>query len=225
MARNGRSSGDHLGTPAGLEAVFDKRLSAAGRVRVLVQLLQRWTVVDVDAMALRKLPPGRQTRPVFPEWAGKPYSTKKSPVFSRSSYRACHPFSTAGERIYHKLLVRFIESSVPPHSANIRKTARAAQREDQYCKARTAMSTLPTIIRQWNRWMHIRTPVVAIACILVTLLSLGRWCRARPPVGSASTGRNRIRSRARFITRALLRTRLTRSDLCGDSASRGRATL
>ncbi|MBI4672651.1 MAG: hypothetical protein HY741_13415 [Chloroflexi bacterium] len=35
-------------------AVFDRRLSAAGRVRVLIQLLQRWTSVEMDAKMLRK---------------------------------------------------------------------------------------------------------------------------------------------------------------------------
>ena len=38
-----------------IEAVFDKRLSATGRVRVLVQYLQRTTVVDIEAVALKKL--------------------------------------------------------------------------------------------------------------------------------------------------------------------------
>ncbi len=37
-----------------IEAVFDKRLSSAGRVRVLVQLLRRWTTIDLEASALRK---------------------------------------------------------------------------------------------------------------------------------------------------------------------------
>ncbi len=36
------------------EAVFDRRLSAAGRVRVLIQLLQRWTSVEMDANLLRR---------------------------------------------------------------------------------------------------------------------------------------------------------------------------
>jgi len=36
------------------DAVFDRRLSAAGRVRVLVQLLERWTSVEMDVHALRK---------------------------------------------------------------------------------------------------------------------------------------------------------------------------
>jgi transcriptional antiterminator RfaH len=36
------------------QAVFDKRLSAAGRVRVLIYLLQRWTRVEVDAALVRK---------------------------------------------------------------------------------------------------------------------------------------------------------------------------
>lgn len=37
-----------------IEAVFDRRLSAAGRVRVLVQCLERWMAVDVEAAKLRK---------------------------------------------------------------------------------------------------------------------------------------------------------------------------
>ncbi len=37
-----------------LEAVFDGRLSAAGRVRVLIHLLQRWTAVEMESDALRK---------------------------------------------------------------------------------------------------------------------------------------------------------------------------
>lgn len=36
------------------EGVFDKRLSAAGRARVLVHLLQRWTALDIEATTLRK---------------------------------------------------------------------------------------------------------------------------------------------------------------------------
>ncbi len=39
-----------------VEAVFDKRLSAAGRVRVLIQLLERWTAVEMEAVSLHKLP-------------------------------------------------------------------------------------------------------------------------------------------------------------------------
>lgn len=42
------------GPLADLEAVFDRRLSAAGRVRILVHLLQRWAEVEIDADALRK---------------------------------------------------------------------------------------------------------------------------------------------------------------------------
>ncbi len=38
-----------------IEAVFDKRLSTTGRVRVLVQLLKRWTPVDIEADALRRI--------------------------------------------------------------------------------------------------------------------------------------------------------------------------
>lgn len=37
-----------------VDAIFDKRLSAAGRVRVLIQLLKRWTPVEMEARALRK---------------------------------------------------------------------------------------------------------------------------------------------------------------------------
>ncbi|MDE3091005.1 MAG: hypothetical protein KGJ80_16655 [Chloroflexota bacterium] len=37
-----------------VEAVFDRRLSAAGRARVMIYLLQRWTAVDLDAEVLRK---------------------------------------------------------------------------------------------------------------------------------------------------------------------------
>ena len=37
-----------------VEAVFDRRLSAAGRARVMIYLLQRWTAMDLDAEALRK---------------------------------------------------------------------------------------------------------------------------------------------------------------------------
>ena len=39
---------------AELEAIFDRRLSPAGRVRVLIHLMQRWTAVEMDADALRK---------------------------------------------------------------------------------------------------------------------------------------------------------------------------
>lgn len=42
------------GPLAELEAVFDKRLSAEGRVRVLVQLLKRWMPVEIEASTLRK---------------------------------------------------------------------------------------------------------------------------------------------------------------------------
>lgn len=54
--------GDHvlLRTPAKeIEAVFDKRLSASGRVQVLVECLQRWTVDSVD---LVKIPEPRKRR-------------------------------------------------------------------------------------------------------------------------------------------------------------------
>ena len=40
-----------------VEAIFDKRLSATGRVRVLIQFLQRWTPVEVDAAALHRVSP------------------------------------------------------------------------------------------------------------------------------------------------------------------------
>ena len=40
-----------------IEAVFDKRLSANGRVRVLVELLQRWTPVEIEADALHRISP------------------------------------------------------------------------------------------------------------------------------------------------------------------------
>jgi transcriptional antiterminator RfaH len=39
---------------AELEAVFDRRLSAEGRVRVLIEFLRRTTPVELDARALRK---------------------------------------------------------------------------------------------------------------------------------------------------------------------------
>ena len=42
------------GPLADLDAVFDRRLTATGRVRVLVRLLQRWTGVELDADALEK---------------------------------------------------------------------------------------------------------------------------------------------------------------------------
>jgi transcriptional antiterminator RfaH len=42
------------GPLADFEAVFERRLSAAGRVRVLLQILQRWTAVEIEAAALRK---------------------------------------------------------------------------------------------------------------------------------------------------------------------------
>ncbi len=53
-------SGDHVTITSGplqdIEAVFDKRLSAAGRVRVLVQLLERWTACEIEATSLRRMP-------------------------------------------------------------------------------------------------------------------------------------------------------------------------
>lgn len=36
-------------------AIFDRELSASGRVRVLIHLLQRWTTVEVEAGVLRKI--------------------------------------------------------------------------------------------------------------------------------------------------------------------------
>ncbi|MCI0475382.1 MAG: hypothetical protein L0Y55_03990 [Anaerolineales bacterium] len=39
---------------AEIEAMFDKRLSADGRVRVLIEFLQRSTPVEIEASALRK---------------------------------------------------------------------------------------------------------------------------------------------------------------------------
>jgi transcriptional antiterminator RfaH len=45
------------GPLADFEAVFDKRLSPDGRVRVLIQFLQRWTPVEIEASALRKTHP------------------------------------------------------------------------------------------------------------------------------------------------------------------------
>lgn len=44
------------GPLAGLEAVFDRALSPAGRSRVLVAFLSQLTRVELDARALRKLP-------------------------------------------------------------------------------------------------------------------------------------------------------------------------
>lgn len=41
---------------ANLEALFDSRLSSAGRVRVLVQLLQRWTAIDIQAADISRAP-------------------------------------------------------------------------------------------------------------------------------------------------------------------------
>jgi transcriptional antiterminator RfaH len=56
-------SGDHVMITSGplrdIEAVFDKRLSTAGRVRVLVQLLERWTTCEMEATGLRRLPASR----------------------------------------------------------------------------------------------------------------------------------------------------------------------
>jgi transcriptional antiterminator RfaH len=50
--------GDRVAIKAGpfaeLEAVFDRRLSAAGRVRVLIHLLQHWASLELDADLLRK---------------------------------------------------------------------------------------------------------------------------------------------------------------------------
>ncbi|MBI4787119.1 MAG: hypothetical protein HY782_08755 [Chloroflexi bacterium] len=51
--------GDRVVITAGafqdIEAVFDRRLSATGRVRVLVEFLRRTTVVEIEAGALKKL--------------------------------------------------------------------------------------------------------------------------------------------------------------------------
>ncbi|MBI5303697.1 MAG: hypothetical protein HY868_16295 [Chloroflexi bacterium] len=60
--------GDHVvitsGPLADLDAVFDRRLSPQGRVRVLVELLQRLAVVELDSDALRKTnPPMLPQRP------------------------------------------------------------------------------------------------------------------------------------------------------------------
>lgn len=53
------NSGDRVvitqGPFADFEAVFDKRLSADGRVRVLLEFLRRTTPVEVDARVLRKI--------------------------------------------------------------------------------------------------------------------------------------------------------------------------
>ena len=50
--------GDRVAITAGpladLDAVFERRLSPAGRARVLIHLLQRWTSVELDAAALHK---------------------------------------------------------------------------------------------------------------------------------------------------------------------------
>lgn len=40
---------------ADFEAVFEQRLTSDGRVRVLIQFLQRWTQVEIEACALRKI--------------------------------------------------------------------------------------------------------------------------------------------------------------------------
>jgi transcriptional antiterminator RfaH len=42
------------GPLADLDAIFDQRLSAAGRVLVLIQLAQRWTKVEIDAAHLSR---------------------------------------------------------------------------------------------------------------------------------------------------------------------------
>lgn len=42
------------GPLAELDAVFDRRWSPEGRVRILVRLLQRWTSVEIEADALRR---------------------------------------------------------------------------------------------------------------------------------------------------------------------------
>lgn len=38
----------------GVQAIFDRRLSSAGRVRVLIQMLRRWTAVEIEAKFLHK---------------------------------------------------------------------------------------------------------------------------------------------------------------------------
>ncbi len=43
-----------------INAIFDKRLSAAGRVRVLIDLMQRWTGLELEATAVRKRQPSIQ---------------------------------------------------------------------------------------------------------------------------------------------------------------------
>lgn len=43
-----------VGPLAEFEAVFERRLSAAGRVRILIHWLQRWTAVEIEASALQK---------------------------------------------------------------------------------------------------------------------------------------------------------------------------
>jgi transcription antitermination factor NusG len=51
--------GDHVRLTTGpfrdLDAVFDQRLSAKGRVRVLIEFLGRLTATEVDVDALEKL--------------------------------------------------------------------------------------------------------------------------------------------------------------------------
>jgi transcription antitermination factor NusG len=42
------------GPLADLDAVFERRLSPEGRVRILIHLLQRWTPVELEADALRR---------------------------------------------------------------------------------------------------------------------------------------------------------------------------
>ncbi len=46
-----------------VDAIFDKRLSATGRVRVLVQMLRRWNVVELDAQQVQKVGRGRLQSP------------------------------------------------------------------------------------------------------------------------------------------------------------------
>ena len=38
-----------------VDALFDQKLSAAGRVRVLIQLMQHWATVEMESNALRKV--------------------------------------------------------------------------------------------------------------------------------------------------------------------------
>lgn len=52
--------GDHIVITRGpfqdVDALFDQKLSATGRVRVLVHLLKHWATLEVESNALRKVP-------------------------------------------------------------------------------------------------------------------------------------------------------------------------